>query len=61
MKPETFGTIVATIVCGALVWWLNSIKDEWSLTSFLTLCISAAALCLLIGWLVDRRRRAGSE
>jgi hypothetical protein len=61
MKPETFGVIVATILCGALVWWLQGLSKEWDDWRFIALCLSGCVALLAIGWIVDRQRRAGSE
>lgn len=60
-RADLVGSIGGTVICGALVWYLNSIKDEWAFAPFMMLCFSVVALSLLTAWLMDRRRQAGSD
>lgn len=60
-RADLVGSIGGTVICGALVWYLNSIKNEWPLISFLELCLAIVAAGLLAAWLMDRRRQADSE
>lgn len=54
-QAAIFGTVVAIIVCGGIVWALRRIADVWSLPAFLALCLAIGACMLLLAWRLDKR------
>jgi len=51
------GTIGATIFCAFLARFLHAHADEWGLPLLAVICLSILAVCLALGWWMDKRDR----
>lgn len=60
-EATIFGTAVAVIVCGALGWWLSSIKSEIPLWLFAPACLLATGGILLLARWMDKKDAARRE
>lgn len=58
---KIIGAIGAVIVCGALAWWLRSLKETWELPQFLMLCGGIIVCLLAFAYWWDRRDAARKE
>lgn len=54
--PEVIGAVVALVVCTLMVRYLDSKTDEWGTLGLVAVCAAIVAVCLLIGWMWDRRQ-----
>lgn len=53
-QAAIFGTIVAIVVCGVLVYFLRKLSNELALLPFLALCAIGFVAILGAAWLLDR-------